>query len=62
MLIHNLQNPQEKREPLTEDAVELFTSPLELSTYKDSIMDAMFKGTKREIESEDEKSPNAAVG
>jgi hypothetical protein len=62
VLIHNLQNPQEKREPLTEDAVELFTSPLELSTYKDSIMDAMFKGTKREIESEDEKSPNAAVG
>lgn len=62
VLIHNLQNPQDKREPLTEDAVELLTSPLELSTYKNAIMDAMFKGTKREIESEDEKSPNAVVG
>ena len=57
VLIHNLQNPQDKREP-----VELLTSPLELSTYKNAIMDAMFKGTKREIESEDEKSPNAVVG
>ena len=62
VLIHNLQNPQDKREPLTEDAVELLTSPLELSTYKNAIMDAMFKGTKREIESEDEKSPNAVIG
>ena len=62
ILIHNLQNPQEKRDLLTEDAVELLTSPLELATCKNAIMDAMFKGTKREIESEDEKSPNVSVG
>ena len=62
ILIHNLQNPQEKRDLLTEDAVELLTSPLELATCKNAIMDAMFKGAKREIESEDEKSPNVSVG
>lgn len=48
----------EKRKLLTEDDVELLTSPLELATYKDAIMEAMFKGTKRNIESEDENSKN----
>jgi len=62
VLVHNLQNPAKKRELLTEDAVELLTSPLELSDYKNSIMEAMFKGTKRNIESEDEPSKNAQVG
>jgi hypothetical protein len=38
---------------LTEDEVELLTSPLELGTYKSAITEAMLKGTKREIESED---------
>lgn len=62
VLVHNLQNPTEKRALLTEEAVELLTSPFQLSDYKDAIMDAMFKGTKREIESEDEPSKNALVG
>jgi len=62
VLVHNLQNPAKKRELLTEDAVELLTSPLELSDYKNSIMEAMFKGTKRNIESEEEPSKNAQVG
>ena len=53
VLVHNLQNPSKKRELLTEDMVELLTSPLELADYKDSIMEAMIKGTKRNIESED---------
>lgn len=61
VLIHNLQNPQDKREPLTEEAVELLTSPLELATYKESIMEAMFKGAKRNVESEDD-SKNVVVG
>lgn len=51
ILIHNLQD---KRELLTEETVELLTSPLELATYKDAIMEAMFKGTKRNVESEDD--------
>lgn len=61
ILIHNLKNPSDKKQVLTEAAVELLTSPLELAIYKDSIMEAMFKGTKRNIESEDSKSPNAQV-
>ena len=62
VLVHNLQNPAKKRDLLTEDAVELLTSPLELSDYKNCIMEAMFKGTKRNIESEDESLKNAQVG
>ncbi|MDD3027323.1 MAG: hypothetical protein PHI41_04645 [Erysipelotrichaceae bacterium] len=61
VLIHNLQNPQDKKEPLTEEAVELLTSPLELATYKEAIIEAMFKGAKRNVESEDD-SKNAVVG
>ena len=51
----------EKRKLLTEDDVELLTSPLELATYKDAIMEAMFKGTKRNIESEETDSKNEQV-
>ncbi len=52
VLIHNLQN-KDKQELLTEETVELLTSPLELADYKSAIMEAMFKGTKRNIESEE---------
>mgnify|MGYP003595727408 FL=1 len=62
VLVHNLQNPAKKRELLTEEAVELLTSPFELSDYKNAIMDAMYKGTKRNVESEDEPSKNVSVG
>lgn len=51
----------EKRKLLTEEDVELLTSPLELATYKDAIMEAMFKGTKRNIESEETDSKNEQV-
>jgi hypothetical protein len=54
ILIHNLKNPNEKKPELTADEVELFTSPMELTDYKDAIMDAMYKGTKRNVESESE--------
>ncbi|WP_094551416.1 hypothetical protein [Petroclostridium xylanilyticum] len=53
ILIHNLKN-EDKRELLTEEAVELLTSPLELAAYKNAIMEAMFKGTKRNVQSEDD--------
>lgn len=66
IMIHNLQNP-EKKQLLTEETVELLTSPFELAEYKDCILEAMFKGTKRNIESEESStggvaSKNAAVG
>lgn len=62
VLVHNLQNPKAKRDLLTEDAVELLTSPLELADYKNSIMEAMLRGTKRVIESEEDSSKNVSVG
>lgn len=37
------------------------TSPLELATYKEAIMEAMFKGTKRYIESEEPDTKNVSV-
>lgn len=52
ILIHNLKNKESPKALLTEDEVELLTSPLDLAAYKSAITDAMFKGTKREIESE----------
>lgn len=60
VLIHNLKNPQDKKPELTAEEVELLTSPFELAEYKNAIMDALQKGTKRNIESEPSK--NAAVG
>jgi hypothetical protein len=62
ILIHNLKHKDVPKDTLSEDEVELLTSPLELATYKNAISEAMFKGTKRNIESEDDKSKNAEVG
>lgn len=61
ILIHNLKNKDDRRELLTEETVELLTSPLDLAGYKTAITEALYKGTKRNIESE-ESSKNAPVG
>ena len=61
VLVHNLQSPSKKKTLLTEEMVELLTSPFELADYKNAIMEAMFKGTKRNVESEEEPSKNAQV-
>ena len=61
ILIHNLRNRDNKRELLTEEDVELLTSPVDLASYKDAITEALYKGTKRNIVSEDNPK-NAAVG
>ena len=60
LLIHNLKHRDAHRELLTEDDVELLTSPADLATYKAAIMEALYKGTKRNIISEDDPK-NAAV-
>lgn len=63
ILIHNLKNKDDIQELLTEDEVELLTSPLDLAAYKNAITEAMFRGTKRNVESEEENlSKNAEVG
>lgn len=60
--IHNLCYPDDKRQPLTAEFVELMTSPYDLAKYKDAIMQAMYKGTKREVESEETPTKNTQVG
>jgi hypothetical protein len=60
ILIYNLKNKDAPKDILTEDEVELLTSPLELGTYKSAITEAMLKGTKREIESEDSQKNTEA--
>lgn len=60
ILVHNLRNKDNKRELLTEEMVELLTVPADLATYKTAIMDALLKGTKRNIESEAD-AKNAVV-
>lgn len=57
--IHNLRN-SDKKPLLTEETVELLTSPGELAEYKDAITEAMLKGTKRNVESDD-TSKNAVT-
>ena len=63
ILIYNLKNKDATQELLTEEDVELLTSPLDLAAYKNAITEAMFKGTARNVESEEEtSSKNAEVG
>jgi hypothetical protein len=61
ILVYNLKHKDKTQDTLTEDEVELLTSPLELATYKAAIAEAMFKGTARNIESEEDPK-NAEVG
>ena len=61
ILIHNLKNKEAKKELLTEEMVELLTTPHDLAGYKAAISDALFKGTQRFIESETE-GKNTVVG
>lgn len=58
IMVHNIKNPKSKKELLTEEMLELLTSPLDLAEFKDAIMVAMTKGTKRNIESEETKTKN----
>ena len=60
ILIHNLKNKENQRDLLTEDIVELLTSPLDLAGYKAAITEALYKGTKRNVVSEAD-SKNAVV-
>lgn len=61
ILIHNLTHKDEQKELLTEEAVELLTTPLDLAQFKTAISEALFKGTKRNVVSEEDGSKNAVV-
>lgn len=56
ILIHNAKNPQDKKDLLEPENVELFTTPFEIAGFKEAIMDCLIKGTKREVQSEESKN------
>ena len=56
ILVHNLKDREHPKELLTEDVVELLTTPLDLAGYKTAITEAL-----RNVESEKD-AKNAQVG
>ena len=64
VLIYNLKHKDAPKELLTEEEVELLTSPLQLASYKNAITEAMFKGTARNVVSEgaEKVSKNSPAG
>lgn len=61
ILIYNLKHKDAPKEVLTEEAVELLTTPHDLAGFKAAISEALFKGTQRFVESETE-GKNTVVG
>lgn len=59
ILAHNLRNKGSEKALLTEEEVELLTTPTDLADFKEAITECLLKGTKRNVESEDSKN---AVG
>ena len=62
ILIFNLKNKENPKPLITEEEIELLTTPLELADYKNAIMECMFRGTKREVVSEEDTSKNVVAG
>lgn len=56
ILIFNYNNKGSEKPLLTEDEVELLTTPQDIANFKDAITEALLKGTKRNIESEETKN------
>ena len=61
ILIHNIRQKDDPKALLTEDEVEILTTPHDLTEYKSAITEALFKGTQRNVESEND-SKNATAG
>lgn len=51
--IHNLRNRDKPLPLVTEEELELLTSPGELPIFKGAIMEAMTRGIRRNVESEE---------
>lgn len=60
ILIYNLKHKDKPKDLLTAEEVELLTVPSDLAEYKTAITEALYKGTKRNIESENDPK-NAVV-
>lgn len=52
ILIHNIKDRNHPKPLLTEQDVEVLTTPYDLTQYKNAITEALFKGTQRNVESE----------
>lgn len=59
ILIFNYKNKENEKPLLTQDEVELLTTPQDIANFKDAITEALLKGTKRNVESVEAKN---AVG
>lgn len=57
--IFNYKNKGNEKPLLTQDEVELLTTPQDIANFKDAITEALLKGTKRNVESVEAKN---AVG
>jgi len=53
VMIYNLRHKDAPKPLLTEEEVELFTTPSQLAEYKAAITEAMLKGTARNVVSDD---------
>lgn len=62
ILIHNLKHKDTPKELLSEELVELLTVPADLAGYKSAITQAMYKGTQRNVQSEDTAKNAVAAG
>ena len=60
ILVYNLKHKDAPKELLTEEEIELLTIPGELAEYRESITAALFRGTKRNVESEPDTKNTAA--
>lgn len=56
--IYNRRNPDDQRSAFTDEDIELLTTPADWAAARD----ALIRGSKRNIESEEEPSKNAEVG
>lgn len=61
IMIYNIRNKATPKALLTEDEVEILTTPRDLTEYKSAITEALFKGTQRNVESETD-SKNVTAG
>ena len=55
VLVYNLTHKESPKALLEGETVELLTCPYDLAEYKNAIMEAMTRGTKRNVESENEE-------
>lgn len=60
ILIANTKDKEHPRDLLTEEYVEILTTPADLALYKEAITACLYKGTRRNVESEtDSKNAEA---